>query len=72
MRSPPTVCCGFVAMATVDLDDGTGPHLRRISRTFASEQACRAFVGLAKADYPDAYLHRVMRAERGKRAGVIV
>lgn len=65
----PLVCTGFVVMATVR--EGGGSMLRKISRLFASEQAAADFVAAARATYPDAYLHRVMRPERGRRAGSI-
>lgn len=45
--------------------------LRAISRLFASEQAASDFVAVARKTHPDAYLRRVMKPERGRRAGAI-
>lgn len=70
MAKYPTVCTGFCVMATV-LDEVGKGVIRTISRVFASEDAARSYVEAARSQYPDAYLHRIMKPERGRRAGPI-
>lgn len=70
----PMVCVGFEVWASVVEEGPAGEPkkvLRSVSSRFVIESAALEFLRMAKATYPDAYLRRIEKPERGRRAGQI-